>query len=685
MALLRPHPLALSLFLAFSTAHASDTTLGNVNVTAKGYAAADLESPVSATTLDRSEIVRRGASNVGEALRGEPGLAVASDSAQGQNPVIRGMQKESVVLLVDGMRLESAQPAGAVASFMSLGFAEQLEVVKGPASVLYGTGALGGVINVLLPQAKFAAGVSFDLSAGFDSASRGLRGTGVMNASSGDHALMLGLSGARIGDYDAPNSRVARTGYDSESVIGQYRFRIDNAQQLRLSLQQHSDKDVWYPGSTKSHASPVVGSATVHSPEQTRRLAEVGYSRKGSGEAPLNIDARLYQQEMERTISSWANSLGRDIVTNRVVFATNGLDAKADWLAHPQHLLSFGVNAWRMSGNPDRMMAAPPAFSTFAPNNPFKDASIDALGLYVQDDMRFGKLNLLAGLRRDTVKGSAASMNNGTVTSGLDRSDSATSGSIGAIYEAAPLLRPYANVSRAFRAPAMRERYESGLRGDGFYYAGSPQVAPEIAQQFEIGVKGASDTFEYGLSAYRNRISDYITGLRLSGTAATTACGAANAAICKKVVNLGQVTISGLEAKARWQVSRGHWLSAGYSRVRGENKDLNEPLFQMPADEISLGWLGAIAPGWKADATLRLVARQERVATVFARGSENQTAGFATADLGASWQIDKANSLRFAVRNLADKAYHEHLAEGVSGSEIEAVGRNFQMSWKGSF
>jgi hemoglobin/transferrin/lactoferrin receptor protein len=59
--------------------------------------------------------------------------------------------------------------------------------------------------------------------------------------------------------------------------------------------------------------------------------------------------------------------------------------------------------------------------------------------------------------------------------------------------------------------------------------------------------------------------------------------------------------------------------------VRGENDDLNEPLFQMPADELSLGWEGALAQGWTADATLRLVKRQDRVATAFSRGTENAT------------------------------------------------------------
>ena len=174
-------------------------------------------------------------------------------------------------------------------------------------------------------------------------------------------------------------------------------------------------------------------------------------------------------------------------------------------------------------------------------------------------------------------------------------------------------------------------------------------------------------------------------GQIMTGSAAVAACGATNASNCKKTVNLGSATIKGVEAHASWQFVSGQWLRAGYSRVRGENDDLDEPLFQMPADEVSLGWLGNVMPGVKADFTLRLVDDQDRIATQFTKGSENATAGFATADLGATWQVDKRNSLRFAVKNLADKAYHEHLTEGVSGNEILAVGRSFQMSWKGSF
>ena len=677
---LAPTLLPIVLLCVHPAAHAAEpAALAPVTVTAKGYAAEVLETPIATTVLDRDELLRRNAQNVGAALRGEPGLAVNSDGAQGQNPVIRGLKRESVVLLVDGMRLNSAQPQGAIASFMTLGLAERVEVVKGPASVLYGTGALGGAINVLLPQAKFAPGVRLDTAASWDGASNGLRGSGIANFSQGDHALMVGASIARIGDYDAPGGKVDLTGYDSDALIGQYRFRIDARQQLRVSLQRHRDEDVWYPGSKRPHpAQPlVVGNTIVRSPQQQRTLFELGYQRQGTGERPLNLDVRVYRQEMERNIWSWSDLQRTDKARTTVEFATDGIDARADWLAHPQHLLSFGVNAWRMEASPQRFLANPPPGSPLVRNVPFTDGRIDALGAYVQDDMRFGKLNVLVGLRHDTVEGRAASINNGAVTTGLKRADSATSGSLGLIYEANPLLRPFANLSRGFRAGEMRERFESSPRGDGFHYLGNPQIKPEIATQFELGLKGASADVQYAASVYRNRITDFITG-QPTGTFI-------GGLPVKQTVNLGEVTITGAEASARWQFARDQWFSAAYSRLRGDNKDLNEPLFQMPADELTLGWEGKVGAGWTADAALRLVRKQDRVAAAFALGSENATPGFGTLDVGATWAYAKDQSLRVALKNVGDKAYHEHLAEGVSGQEIQAPGRSLQVVWRGQF
>ncbi len=645
-----------------------------VTITAKGHAAPTVETPAAVLALDREDLFQLGASSVGDALRGQPGLAVASDGAQGQNPVIRGLKRESIVLLVDGIRLNAAQPVGAIASFMSMGLAEQVEVVKGPASVLYGTGALGGVVNVRLPQAEFTPGMGLKASAAYDSASQGVRGAAVLNWSQGNHALMLGLAPARSQDYRAPGGRVQRTGYDSDSFIGQYRLRIDGQQQLRLSLQQHTDSDVWYPGSTKPGVPALLGKMTTHSPTQRRELAELGYTLD-SGD--WRFDARAYRQSIYRQIQAHSSALGRNQVESTVYFDTDGADLKLDWSGLQDHLVTVGLNSWRMESSPQRVMHTnAPLFNNGVRNDPFADGQVRAVGLYAQDDMRFGALGVVAGLRHDRVHGRAASINNGSITTGLQRSDSATTGSLGAMLEVQPLLRPYANLSRAFRAADMRERFESSPRGDGYFYVGNPQLRPEQATQFELGIKGEDKQFSYSVSAYRSRISDYITG-RVTGAVQS-------GLPVKRTENIGRVTLQGFEAQGRWQVTAGQAASLGYSRIRATNRDLNEPLFQSPADELTVGWDARIDQHWSLDARWRLVARQDRVAKIFTNGSENATPGFGTVDLGVTWR-QGAHSLRVMLKNAANKAYHEHLVEGISGQEIQAPGRSLYLQWKGSF
>ncbi|MFT3820171.1 MAG: TonB-dependent receptor [Rubrivivax sp.] len=676
------HLLAAAALLALAAPPSSAQTQAQaapqtVLVTAKGYPSNDADTPAATVVLGRDELFDRGAANPGDALRGQPGLATTMDSAQGLNPVIRGLKKESVVLLVDGMRLNSAQPQGAVASFMSLALADRLEVVKGPASVLYGTGALGGVVNVVLPQARFEPRLSLRTALAAESGNEGLRGALTANWSQGSHALMLGAAGARIDDYEAPAGTVPRTGYDSQSFIGQYRWRFSSAQQLRVSLQQHRDDDVWYPGSTRPLPNAALGTTTVHSPRQTRELAEVGYTFTGSQALPFNIDARLYRQTMQRLIWAHADQLDRETSQTRVEFATDGADLKAEWTLGPEQLLSFGLSGWKMAASPERFIASPTPLSPLVRNDPFADGRIEALGVFVQDDLKFGRLSLLAGARLDRVKGQAASMGNGAVTTGLARSDDAASGSLGLSYAVSPLFRPYANLSRAFRAAEMRERFEASPRGDGYFYLGNPQTAPEKATQLEVGVKGADAMLSWSAAVFSSRISDYITGRPTGATQ--------NGLPVKATVNLGRVTISGAEAQARWQLAAGQWLKAGLSLLRGTNKDLDEPLFQMPADELSLGWEGRIASGWTLDATLRGVRRQDRVATKFSLGTENATPGFATADVGVSWTPLPGHKLRLLLKNAADKAYYEHLTEGLSGREIQSPGRSVALSWQGSF
>lgn len=679
-------PLALALLAAMASTNlyaAGENTLSTVSVTAKGYAADPLETANALEMLQPAQ-----ASGVaGDLFQGEPGLAVQSDGAWGRNPVLRGLKKESVVVLVDGVRLNSAQPQGAIASLLDLGLLEGAEVVKGPTSVLYGSGAMGGVVNLMTPEAAFkkAAGWDGRFSLGAASADDGLNGALVGRYGNADHALVLGAAARDVDDYDSPAGRVANSGFSSDSLLLKTRHRLGRDTALTLNLQRHADHDVWYPGSARAGAGipAPLGTVTIHSPEQRRELYELGLET-GLGEGRLT--GSVYRQEVFRQIRAWSATLGRDYVRNDVTFSTDG--ARLGYLlpAGDDHLLTLGLEGWVMQGDPERYMDNnPPLFNNNLRNDPFSDGELKSTGLFVQDEFSLGATRVLAGARFDRVTGNARVKGSGpgAQTTGLKHTDNTFSWSLGAIHAMSESFNPYVNVGQAYRAADMRERFEDSARGDGYYVVGNPQLEPEKSTSFEVGAKGRSGSLEYRLAAFHTTVNDYIAG-RITG-----AVHAGTGLPIKLTENLDKVVINGLEGGGEMALGA-YTLDAAFTWLRGDNKQDDEPLYQMPAPEVRLGIGQPAAEGLSWRAQVRGVAKQDRIATVFSNGTENATPGFATVDLFLGWGFGKVGALEsldvdLALTNLLDRGYHEHLTDGVSGQEIQAAGRGLSLTLKGRF
>ena len=684
----RLHPsvvaiLGLSAAPAFHSAHA-ETLLETRLVTAKGYAADTQETPQAVEILPSPGA---GGAVVGDLLRGQPGLAVQSDGAWGQNPVLRGQKKESVVVMVDGLRVNSAQPQGAIASFLDLGLLERAEVVKGPGSVLYGSGAMGGVVNLITPAARFSAEdrAGGRIGLGVGSVDRSVAGALLLTRSNTDHALVLGAAGRDVHDYRSADGREQRTGYDSGSLLAKYRHRLGDDASVRLNLQRHTDRDVWYPGSARSGAGipKPLGVATIHSPEQRRELYEIGVD---AAVDDGQLSAELYRQEVFRQIRAHSSAKQRDYVRNDVTFVTDG--AKAKYLFSPaaDHLLTVGVDVWNMRGDPERYIDNnPPAFDNNQRNDPFDKGRIESAGLFVQDEFELGTTRIVAGARYDRVRGDARQKGSGPAaqTSGLENTDNNLSWSLGAIHPLSGSVNAYANVGRAYRAADMRERFEDSARGDGYYHVGNPQLDPEVSTSVELGLKGREGRLRYQLAAFHTRIDDYIAG-RITGTTHS-----ATGLPLKRTENLDKVTLYGLEGSASLPLAA-FVIDGSFTWLRGKNHQDDEPLYQMPAPELTLGIGQPAARGFYWHAQLRAVAEQDRVATRFSNGTEDRTAGFVTADAGFGWRFGpvaafEAASVGVTLRNLADKRYHEHLTDGVSGNELAAPGRGIALSLNGSF
>ncbi|MBN8477457.1 MAG: TonB-dependent receptor [Burkholderiales bacterium] len=629
---------------------------------------------------------------MGTLFRGEAGLAVQSDGAWGQNPVLRGLKKEGIVVLIDGVRVNSAQPQGAIASFLGLGLLDRAEVVKGPTSVLYGSGAMGGVVNLITPEAGFSkertTSGRFGLTA--STVDNGFAGAAILTHSSTDQALVVGAAANDVGDYDAPDGRAERTGYRSESLLAKYRHRLADKASVRVNVQFHRDRDVWYPGSARTGGQPggagippPLGTVTIHSPEQRREFYEVGTD---ATIGPGKFSAEVYRQDVFRQIRAWSSTLQRDYVRNDVTFATDGGRARYLVPIGGGHLLTIGAESWRQQADPERYIDSnPPAFDNNARNDPFSDGRIRSLGLFVQDEFEIGRTRFVAGARFDRIDGDAAQKGAGAAvqTTGLAHTDDNLSWSLGAIHPLTRTLSAYANVGRAYRAADMRERYEDSARGDGYYHTGNPQLAPERSTSFEAGLKGRDRAVEYRMAAFYTRIDNFIAG-RVTGT---THPG--SGLPLKRTENVEKVALFGFEGWASAPVGA-VVADASFTWLRGDNEQDDEPLAQVPPPELRMGIGQPAERGFYWRAQVRAVSKQDRVATKFTAGNENATSGFATVDAGLGWRFARtayasSSSIDLRLNNLLDKGYHEHLAEGISGKELQAPGRGVTLSLNATF
>lgn len=672
--------------LSIPFSFANTVELDSQVVTARGYDSDSFTTP-QAITVVKPDATDHGV--VGELFRGQAGLALQNDGAWGKNPVIRGLSKESIVIMVDGFRVNSAQPQGAIASFASLGLLERAEVVKGPSSVVHGSGAMGGVVNMLTPEAQFSEqfklGGRFGTS--YSTVDKATSGAGLVTLSDTNTALLVGIAANNVHDYKSPDGRIKRTGYNSDSYLLKFKQRLAEDVVFRVNLQRHNDEDVWFPGSARTGGKPggaglppPLGTVTIHSPNQHRELLSVGL------DLPVlngSLSTDVYRQEMYREIRAYAERLQRDYMYNQVRFVTHGLRSQWNGAITDSHWLSVGVDTWKMEGKPKRYISNnAPFFNKFVRNDPFKGGEIKSIGMFVQDEFSIGSSLVTLGARYDRVSGDAKQKGE-SQTTGLSRSDNNLSWNIGVVQPLTETLNLYGNLGQAYRAPDMRERFEGSARGDGYFHFGNPQLKPERSLTAELGLKGRNGEQSFQVATFYTQIDDFIAGR------VTNQVHPQNRLPMKRTENLDKVIIYGVEGDFNYPVAD-FMFDAGFTWLRGKNKQDNEPLYQMPAPEMRLGIGQPTDIGLSWHAGLRLVAKQDRIAKRFSNGSENKTAGFVTADaqLGYGFgQVAGLSALRIDARlsNITDKTYHEHLTEGLSGYEIKAPGRSLTLAISGSF
>jgi vitamin B12 transporter len=437
------------------------TELDAVIVTATRTAQTADETLAAVTVIDRAEIERRQVRSVDDALRGIPGLSIANTGGRGQPTTLflRGTDSDHVLVLVDGVKIGSATLGPAALQDVPIDQVERIEVVRGPRSSLYGSEAIGGVIQIFTRRGGGPLRPRFSVGAGSEVSA---------NAS-------LGLSGGgEQGWFDVSGRFEATEGFDA------------------------------------CRGEPLVGGCFTFEPDNDGYHNAAGHARAGYRFGELGeIDLRFLRSETDTDYDGTMFSGNESRTVQQVAGASASLYPRPGW--------KLGLNAGRSWDELDVFYQGRflDRFDTRRDSLSWQndlgvgEGQILTLSIDYQRDQVDSSLDYERTSRSNTgVFGQyLGELQGHRVQLSVRRDDNQqfggeTTGSAAWGYTLGNGLRLTASYGTAFKAPTFNDLY--------YPFFGNPDLDPETSWSAELGVAGETLGTSWSLNLYQTEIDDLI-------------------------------------------------------------------------------------------------------------------------------------------------------------------------------
>ena len=674
---------------AQANAQAAPQTAGSlppVTVSASGLQLGANEMTTPTAVLEGDELVLRREATLGETLGSEPGITSSHFGAGASRPIIRGMDGPRVKVLSDGAELHDAStisPDHAVASEPLL--ATQIEVLRGPSALVYGGGAVGGVVNVLdgkVPTAIPQKGIegSAELRANTGAG----EGAGAFSLTGGAGNLAVHVEGVardagdyRVGKGWAPDGEPTRkvpgsfnrtdTGSVGLSWVGDrgYLGAAYTRQTAKYGLPGHNHS---FEG-CHTHGNHLHCGA--HDEEDGH-----DHGAEEHGDVPV-VDLRSerldIRGELRNPFTGFSALRLRAGVTDYVhdevedgAIATTFKNKAYDTRIELQHEPIAGFKG--VVG----LQTSQRKFSAIGEEAYVQPTVTRKTGLFVLEEYRlndwYGDWRFEAALRHD--RQTAEALASGSA-GGTERSHNGTSASLGAVWKFTPGYQVGTSFTRASRAPSAEELYARGLHmATSTYERGNANLRSETSQNIDLSLKKTSGDTTFGVSVFRNRISNYIYGRTLDEVDGLQLLQYSQA----------DATFTGIEGQVRQRVTRNMGVTLFGDTVRAK-LDGGGLLPRIPATRAGVR-LDANWNAWEGQVEWVQVARQNRVAAF-----ETATPGYGMLNLGVSYRGQLSSGTPWQVylkaNNLTDRLAYAHTSFIKNAAPL--MGRNITVGVKVAF
>lgn len=529
-----------------------------------GYVSSQHENAVKIDVLNSRDVLLAGTPNFMESLTLIPGIDMISKGPGISKPVIRGLSMNDVLVLNNGVRIENYQFSENHPLGIDGNDVERIEIIKGPASLLYGSDAIGGVLNFVKEKPAPADKIIGDYQMQLYSNTLGMNNSLEVKGSSGNFFGGFNVGHKTHADYlqgggdYVPNSRFneltlnANTGYSGK--IGTFKVFYDYFKQ-----------DL---GMTVPDAVPLINERGRENENWYQDLEHQLVSSQNSlflGKFKWDINAayQLADRKLQTTLDFPFVEMNLKTFTyeSKLYFPS---DIKSEYILGVQ---GMDQNNRNLNNRP----------SQFLP-----DANINNVGILGLIKHSFSHNFILqGGLRFDQYQTETFALGEkGTdnYQAPVSKNFSDVSGSLGLTYQPIGKIILRANIAKGYRVPNLSELTSNGMHGNR-YEIGNDSLSPENAYETDISLHYHGDFLSFDLAGFYNMIDHYIY---VSPTDETTTSGV-------KIYRYNQcnATFFGGEASIRFHPESIRWLQleSHFSSVIGKNEK-GEYLPFIPAGKL---------------------------------------------------------------------------------------------------
>ncbi len=529
--------IAIAMGFSSTTVFADDSTdatqLDPIVVTASKSEEKVSQVPARITVISKEDIEKNPISNLSDVLQQDASIYIKQSGGMGQitDLSLRGGTTGSTLLLKNGARLNTQNSFGPVLpELIDLTDVDQIEILKGPASVQYGSDAISGVIN-LISKTPTKSGVNLTGIYGENNTYKSILNADYVDAS-GFYTQVGGQrlesDGTRIFNTQSKNDKA---GFDQKGYHAKIGYQKD-ALDTSISISENRGTNVYYD-------------YTLNTNSGTRDFKNQLINWLGSYQLNSNIKVNARYSNIknlsESTDTDWQTF---QPATSHFNTETNEGDLNAVWKFMDHQNILAGVTYSKSEYD--------------ASSSPEAVRNMSTTGYYIQHQYQNNGFNTQAGIRLEDN----------------DWFGNHTVGQIATRYQLLPLTSIYANIGTAFKAPTLENLY--GSYGSAFY--SNPNLKPEESTSYEIGL---DQKLNYGLSAYLSGYSTNVKNLISSGkiNGKTT------------YINVNKARIQGGELGIKWAFDN-LFANAEYAYTKAQNRttDLDIPYRPRQTYTLTLGY-----------------------------------------------------------------------------------------------